>query len=350
MNPAGFGDTAEVTDRNDRPIRTRRWTDGKLVDEGFPLSAVSDHLADADALVWVDLWNPEHADLLELAEEWNLDPHAVEDSLAQGERTKATRYATHTFLTVYATHLSPDSEDEDQAHESRLHTTRISAFVLPRGVVTVRRGSPFDIDEVVRRWDENSDLLQYGPGALVHGLLDTVVDGQFETIQELDDAAEDLEDCLFEDQASTRYIQRRVYRLRKELVQLRRVVLPMREIINAVMRTRAENNRHPELDSSYNDLYDHVMRAAEWTESLREMVNTVFETNLSLQDARLNIVMKKLTGWAAIIAVPTAVTGWYGMNVPYPGFGEWWGMLTGVAIITVSAIALYVLFKKRDWL
>ncbi|QQM54153.1 magnesium transporter CorA family protein [Rhodococcus pyridinivorans] len=350
MKPADFGDTAEVTDRYDNSIRTRRWAHGKLVDEGFPLSAVSEHLADPEALVWVDLWNPDHTALLELAEEWNLDPHAVEDSLAHGERTKATRYATHTFLTVYATHLFPDSEDENQAHESRLRTTRISAFVLPRGVVTVRRGTPFDIDEAVRRWDENTDLLQYGPGALIHGLLDTVVDGQFETIQELDDAAEDLEDCLFEDGASTRQIQRRVYRLRKELVQLRRVVLPMREVVNAVLRTRAESNHHPELDSSYNDLYDHVMRAAEWTDSLREMVNTVFETNLSLQDARLNIVMKKLTGWAAIIAVPTAVTGWYGMNVPYPGVGEAWGLMSGVGIMVVSAIVLYVLFKRRDWL
>lgn len=350
MKPADFGNTAEVTDRYDNSIRTRRWTQGKLVDEGFPLSAVPEHLADPEALVWVDLWDPEHTALLELAEEWNLDPYAVEDSLAHGERTKATRYATHTFLTVYATHLFPDSEDEDQAHESRLRTTRISAFVLPRGIITVRRGTPFDIDEVVRRWDENADLLQYGPGALIHGLLDTVVDGQFETIQELDDAAEDLEDCLFEDGASTRQIQQRVYRLRKELVQLRRVVLPMREVVNAVLRTRAESHRHPELDSSYNDLYDHVMRAAEWTDSLREMVNTVFETNLSLQDARLNIVMKKLTGWAAIIAVPTAVTGWYGMNVPYPGVGEWWGLMSGVGIMVVSAIVLYVLFKRRDWL
>ncbi len=351
MKNSDFGDTRGVTDLEEIPIRTRRWTDGKLVDDGFPLSDVAGYLADEDSLVWVDLWNPEQAHLLELAGEWNLDPLAVEDSLAQGERTKATRYSTHTFLTVYATHLSWDGDDDiERGHESRLRTTRISAFVLPRGVVTVRRGTPHDIDEVVRRWDEHSDLLQYGPGALVHGLLDTVVDGQFETIQILDDAAEGVEDYLFDDQVSTRMIQRRVYRLRKELVQLRRVVLPMREIVNAVARTRAEQNRHPELDSWYNDLYDHVMRAAEWTDSLRDMVDSIFETNLSLQDSHLNIVMKKLTGWAAIIAVPTAITGWYGMNVPYPGFGQVWGMVTGAVIIAVSAIVLYVQFKRRDWL
>lgn len=330
-------------------IRTRRWTDGKLVDENFPLTEVSSHLGDESALVWVDLQNPDHDALLELAGELHLDPHAVEDAVARSERTKATRYTTHLFLTVYATRLR-SAADDDPAHESRLHTTRISAFILPRGIITVRRGSPFDMDEVVRRWDDNSDLLQYGVGALLHGLLDVVVDGQFDTIREVDDAAEDLEDCLFADDVPTRTIQRRVFRLRKEIVQLRRVVLPMREIVNAVVRYRAEHERVPELDSWFTDLYDHVIRATEWTESLRDMVNTVFETNLSLQDAHLNVVMKKLTGWAAIIAVPTAVTGWYGMNVPYPGFDQEWGLLTGVAIIVLSAIVLYVLFKRRDWL
>ena len=94
----------------------------------------------------------------------------------------------------------------------------------------------------------------------------------------------------------------------------------MREVVNTVMRHRADSNGHTsDLDGWYTDLYDHVLRASEWTESLRDMITTVFETNIALQDARLNVVMKKLTGWAAIIAVPTAVTGWFGMNVAYPG-------------------------------
>ncbi|MEE2031896.1 magnesium transporter CorA family protein [Rhodococcus chondri] len=339
-----------VTFEDSSPVRTRLWRDGKLAEENYPLATVSDYLQEPDALVWVDFCDPTHTQLLALAEELEFDPHAVEDALAHGERTKATRYATHTFLTVYATHLHPEPEPGAEAHESRLHTTRISAFIVPRGMVTVRRGSPFDIDEVVRRWDENADLLKHGPGALVHGLLDTVVDGQFDTIQELDDTAETLEDDLFEDNVPTRLIQRRVYRLRKELVQLRRVVLPMREVVNTVLRHRAEHGNSVELDSWYTDLYDHVIRATEWSDSLRDMVTTVFETNLSLQDAHLNTIMKKLTSWAAIIAVPTAVTGWYGMNVPYPGFGQWWGVLTSAGVVFGAAAMLYVTFKRRDWL
>lgn len=329
-------------------VRTRLWRDGVLVADGFPLDDIAEHLADERALVWVDLHDPGHAQMSALAAELEFDPHAVEDAVARSERTKATRYPTHTFVTVYATHL--DRQPGPGTVESRLHTTRVSAFILPRGIVTVRRGGPFDIDEVTTRWDDHADLMQFGTGALLHGLLDVIVDGQFETIQALDDAIEDIEDGLFGDTPMTRETQHRIYRLRKELVQLRRVVLPMREVVTAVMRHRAETGNHAELDGWYTDLYDHVIRATEWTESLRDMVTTLFETNLSLQDARLNTVMKKLTGWAAIIAVPTAVTGWYGMNVPYPGFDQPWGVLVSACVIAGSAGLLYLLFKRRDWL
>ena len=91
----------------------------------------------------------------------------------------------------------------------------------------------------------------------------------------------------------------------------------MRELVNAVLRHRKDIGAPSELDAWYDDLYDHVLRAAEWTESLRDMISAIFETNLSVQDARLNTVMKKLTSWAAIIAVPTAVSGYFGQNVPY---------------------------------
>lgn len=313
---------------------------------------MSVHLGEDDGLVWVDLCNPDHDMLCRLADELGLDQHAVEDVVERSERTKATRYATHTFLTVYATALGPQLAND---LESRLLTARVSIFVLHGGIVTVRHeidpAQPvFDIDEAVRRWDDNADLLRLGSPALLHGLLDVIVDGQFETIQDLDDAIEALEDGLFDERAQTRKIQRDTYRLRKELVELRRIVLPMREVINTIMRRRAERGDTVELDSWYADLYDHVIRAAEWTESLRDMITTVFETNLSLQDARLNTIMKKLTGWAAIIAVPTAVTGWYGQNVPYPGFNNPAGVIASAAIILIASTLLYVAFKRRGWI
>lgn len=326
-------------------VRTRLWSDGALKAENFPLVDVAKHRGEQGALVWADLCNPEPAQLAELAAQLGLDDRAVKD--IDGQRTKATRYANHTFLTVYATGVAPIVPGDI---ESRLLIARISIFVLPNAVATVRHENNssqtvFDIDEVVRRWDDNSDLLGEGSPALLHELLDVVVEGHFDAIQQLDDAVESLEDGLFDDTGSNRTIQRNTYRLRKELVELRRIVLPMREVVNTIRRSDTV-----ERDGWYDDLYDNVIRAAEWTESLRDMITTVFETNLSLQDARLNIVVKKLTGWAAIIAVPTLVTGWYGQNIPYPGFSQVSGVVTSALLSVIASVVLYVMFRRRGWI
>ncbi|MFC9554676.1 magnesium transporter CorA family protein [Rhodococcus sp. NPDC056960] len=335
-------------------VRTRVWRDGQCVGKDFPLADVSERLQDEGALVWVDLCDPDHECLTELAAELSLDPNAIEDAVARGERPKATRYAGHAFVTAYATWFDAEDAVTLGVLDSRLRLSRVSAFVLSNGIVTVRRDDRFDMSEVVKRWEDDPALLTRGSGALalLHGLLDVIVDGQFETIETIDDAIEALEEGLFDESARTREVQRSTYRLRKELVQLRRVVLPMREVVGAIMRGRAESEHEqsPILDGLYTDLYDHVTRAAEWTDSLRDMVVTVFETNLSLQDARLNTVMKKLTGWAAIIAVPTAVTGWFGQNVLFPGVGQVSGTIVSTVVIVTSASLLYILFRRRDWI
>jgi magnesium transporter len=332
-------------------VHSRLWRDGALVEEDFAFELISDYLEEDGALVWVDICDPDPGRLNSLAEELTLDPHAVEDALQRKERAKATRYPTHTFITTYATRLRPPPDPNvDPEAQQGFAVSRISAFVLRRGIVTVRQGPGFDMSEVVRRWDENADLLKYGVGTLLHGFLDVIIDGHFEAVQTLDDRIEALEDQLFQETGLDRTVQRHTYQVRKDLVALRRVVLPMREVINSVLRNRQDLNAPRELDPYYDDLYDHVLRASEWTESLRDMISTIFETNLSLQDARLNTVMKKLTSWAAIIAVPTAVTGYFGQNVPFPGFARDWGyVLSCVMIVTVAGL-LYFGFKRRGWL
>lgn len=323
------------------------WRAGEPESEDFPFEKISDYLEEDGCLVWVDICDPDSHVLTELAQELSLEPLAVEDAVSQGERPKATRYSTHTFLTAYATEISTDDTAD---HRAQLSASRVSAFILKRGIVTVRDGTGFDMQAVLTRWEENADLLKYGVGALVHGLLDVIVDGHFAAAQVLDDKMEDLEDGLFDERAATQEVQRRTYRIRKDLVALRRVVLPMREVVNAVLRHRKDINAPTELDAWYDDLYDHVLRATEWTESLRDMVTTIFETNLSLQDARLNTVMKKLTGWAAIIAIPTAVTGYFGQNLPYPGFQQHWGYALSSGLIIGIAGLLYYTFKHKNWL
>ena len=327
-------------------VQGRLWRSGKLQDD-FEFDRISDYLTEEDALVWVDLYDPDHAALAELSQELSLNNWAVEDAVAPAERVKATVYATHTFFTVYAVDMAAPDPDAEPA--SMLTKHRISAFVLTNALITVRLAPSWDIAPVLERWDDLGGQ-QYGVGALVHGLLDVVVDGHFDAVQMLDDCIEDIEDELFDPPSRTNNVQRRSFAVRKDLVSLRRVVLPMREVISAIQHHRNAATGAPELDPLYTDLYDHVLRASEWTESLRDMVTTVFETNLSLQDARLNMVMKKLTSWAAIIAVPTAVTGFYGQNVPYPGFDTVGGFVASSALIVVLVIVLYMMFRRRDWL
>jgi magnesium transporter len=154
---------------------------------------------------------------------------------------------------------------------------------------------------------------------------------------------------LFSPIPMDREVQRRSFELRKSLVLLRRVVLPMREVVNALMR-RDLHVVGDQLQPYYQDVYDHVLRATEWTESLRDLVTTILETNLTIQGNRMNIITKKVTSWAAIIAVPTFITGFYGMNVPYPGFSKQVGFDASVGVMLIAGIVLYVVFKRKDWL
>ena len=331
------------------PVQARVWRDGRVIATEVAGADISDHIGDPTTLVWVDLERPTLDDLAALADELGLAATAVEDALAPYERPKVTRHADHLFFTTYATtYASPTTTGLAADPAGRLVLARVSGFVLPTALVTIRTDDHFDVTAVLRRWEDNADLLRSGPGALLHGLLDIVVDQQFETIQSLDDATEELEDRLFGEGGGDREFLRAVYGVRKDLVRLRRVVLPMREVVNSLLRHRPESDE--ELARWYDDLYDHVLRAAEWTESLRDMVTTIVETNLSQQDTRLNVVMKQLAAWAAIIAVPTAVTGWFGQNVPYPGFGQPSGVWVSVGLIIALSGSLYAAFRRRDWL
>ncbi|MFD4194057.1 magnesium/cobalt transporter CorA [Amycolatopsis thermoflava] len=321
--------------------RTRVYRHGVLEAENFPAAELSDHLQDPAAVVWLDFVKPTEADLATISEELGLHRLAVEDAVHEHQRPKLDRYESHAFLTAYAVRLDTAT--------GVLSDSELAAFLTDRALVTVRKDEHFDIEAVVRRWDASADLAKGGTGYLVHGLLDYIVDTHFDAVQAMDDQIESLEDGVFADHVDHTAMQRRSLRLRKSLVALRRVVLPMREVVNSLMR-RDHHLVDETLMPYFQDVYDHVLRASEWTESLRDLVTTIRETQLSLQGNRLNLIMKKVTGWAAIIAVPTAITGFYGQNVPYPGFERPWGFWLSTAVIVALSGALHAMFKRRDWL
>jgi magnesium transporter len=321
--------------------RNRVYRDGVLEAEGFPVDDISEYLKDPTAVVWLDLRDPDREDLAVLATEFGLHPLAIEDAVHEHERPKLDRYQSHLFLAAYGVQLSIETGE--------LQTSELAAFITPRALITVRKDDGLDISSVVDYWDASSDLAKAGVGYLLWGLIDNLVDGHFACVQTLDDTIEGLEDQLFDDSVKGNDVQRRSFELRKSLVLLRRVVLPMREVVNALMR-RDLHVIDEMMQPYYQDVYDHVLRATEWTESLRDLVTTILETNITIQGNRMNVITKKVTSWAAIIAVPTFVTGFYGMNVDYPGFGSHWGVLASIVIMIVAAAGRYVVFRRRDWL
>ena len=321
--------------------RTRLYVDGRLELEDFPVADVSEHIKQPGDVVWLDYCEPTQADLATIAEELSLHPLAVEDAVNEHQRPKLDRYDTHLFLNAYTVSLDTASGE--------LRASEIGVFITPRALVTVRKDHGVDIDVVLVRWDESSDLAKNGVAFLLWGLLDYIVDTHFEAVQSLDSEIEALEDMLFEDASREVEVQRRSFELRKSLVLLRRVVVPMREVVNTAMR-RDLHAIGDAMTPYYQDVYDHVLRATDWTESLRDLVTTILETNLAIQGNRMNLVMKKVTSWAAIIAVPTAITGFYGQNVPYPGFAAHWGFWFSSALIVGMSLTLYWAFRRQDWL
>ncbi|GGU70889.1 magnesium transporter CorA [Lentzea flava] len=312
------------------------YRNGELVDRDFPVSDVARHLQDPSAVVWFDLCAPSQDEIGLLRDELGLHELAIEDAFAGRQRPKVDRYPTHLFLSVHAVRYA----------EHEISTCEVDVFVTRNALVTVRENESYDIAGVRRRWDSAPALATSGVGFLLHGLLDDVVDGHYAAAEALDDDIEALEDRIYEEKP---HVGRKALQLRRALVQLRRVALPMREVLGSLV-----HREHDLVDDVmmpyYLDVSDHALFTAELTESMRELVTNLREAEVAVQGNRLNSIMKKVTSWAAIIAVPTAISGYYGMNVPYPGFEQPWGFWASTLGIFLLSYVLYAMFKRRDWL
>ena len=299
-------------------------------------AAIEAALKASSGLAWVDVLDPTAEEFEPMAAALGLDSLAVEDTLTVHERPKSVHYGDMLFVTAYTLTEAGD-------------TSRISLFLFECALLTVRLGNGLDLDALAHTATENESLLKFGPPALELILLDGVVDGYTARVTSIDERVDDLESILFDNRGDDQVAQE-TFALHKEVGQLRRIVMPMRDVAGSLLRRVSANPDQREMLPYAEDVYDHTMRAADWTDGLRDSVESVRSTNLALVDNQLNTVMKKLTGWAAIIAVPTAITGYFGQNVPYPGFGKEWGFWLSLLIMISLATGLYTAFKHRNWL
>ena len=322
-------------------VTTRAYRSGVLEAEAYPVARVSDYLEEPDTVVWVDLCKPSKERLHDLVRELQLHELAVEDVLGRRQRPKLDHYDNHLFMSCSA--VSVDTMD------GKLNEVEVDAFMNKRWLVTVRKSDSFLLQPVLQRWDSSPELAVYGVSFLLYGLLDVVVDGYFAAVAAFEEYYENLSDRIFSEHPLDPSKQRNWFEMRRATVAFHRLVIPMREVISGLMRR--EHDLVPEkLYPYYQDVYDHMLRVSESSDSLRDLVGTIVETNLSLRDYRQNLVVKKVSSWAAIIAVPALITGYYGMNVPYPGSEAIAGVIWSTALIIVMTIGLYLLFRRNDWL
>lgn len=320
-------------------ILTRTYRHGTLAHEGSTLGDVAEQLATPDTIAWIDLCGPSREQLHDLAVEFGLHELAVEGALGQ-RRAKLDRYGTHPFLSCHAVGVDVEA--------ATLTETQVVALVGERWLITVRDNSGFGIQPVFERWDRSPGLAAQGVSFLLYALLDAVVDGYFDVIEAFDDYYNVVSERIFAGEPD-RLADRQWFDMRRALFRFHRLAVPMREVCGGLVR-REHTSVAEEVYPYFLDVYDHVLGVVEDLDSLREVASTILDADLSLRDQRQNLIVKQVTSWAAIIAVPTLVTGYYGMNVPYPGEGQLSGVVTSTGAMIVACIVLYHLFRRHGWL
>jgi len=332
------------------PRRSRVWRGGAVVAADVTVAEITEQLEGDEATrAW--WWVPRTAEALRpTAELFALDGLAVDDVLSDREPPKLDTVGRTVLLIGALVSFDAGAEELRRDRVAVLATDRMLAVVADESAGAA----------LTRRLAENTTVLSAdGVAAGLHLLLDTMVHSETKTLLAMEDAADELTTSLFDDKPMNRADQLRAFRLRQSIAALRRVSAPMAEILldlsGAAARAAADDDPladllHGGVIRRMQDVCDHAQHAAAETNTLRELLSSAYETNLALSDVHLNVIMKKLSAWAAIIAVPTLITGFLGMNVPYPGFGDGQGFLAGLTVMVLAVLTLFVLFKRRGWL
>jgi magnesium transporter len=299
---------------------------------------ISEILKFPGQFIWIGLYEPDEELLHEVQQEFNLHDLAIEDAHAAHQRPKLEEYGDSLFVVLRTA----------QRVESEIRFGETHIFVGPRYIVSVRHGASLTYKDVRRRCESSPHMLKHGPGFVLYAIMDFVVDNYFPLVKDLEEEMETLEEALFAAD-SRKDVTRRIYELKSQLLQLKRAISPLTDVCNRLVRFDLTLIQ-PEARLYFRDVYDHVIRINETVDTARELLIGALETNLALASVRQNEVMKKLAGWAAILAVPTMVAGIYGMNFEFmPELHSHWGYPATLAGMFTTCGVLYWNFKRLGW-
>ena len=322
-------------------ITATLYRDGRKADEPVDLDRCARLAAEPDTFLWLDVAAPAEGELERLASQFGVHPLTVEDMVKGRQRTKIELFKDYAFIV-----LRPVSVNEDGG----ISDTEMHALAGEGYLVTLRFDPSFPYDDVVRRWERQPEL--QSSGFAVYVLIDEVVDGYLTAIERLEDLVDDAEDLVFgehDGEGEAPGTQERLFHLKRTVVRLRRFAMPLRQGIDLVQEQPSLAS--PVLAPYFRDVMDHSLRVLELADNIRDVLTSLLEVRVAQAANRLNEVMKKLTAWAGIILVPTLIAGVYGMNFQeMPELGWGLGYPFALALMVGSALALYLAFKRRDWL
>jgi magnesium transporter len=295
---------------------------------------------DAGDFVWVGLYKPSEGELNDVAKAFRLHPLAVEDALKAHQRPKLERYDDSLFLTL-KTLWYVDAQDA-------VETGEINLFAGHDFVITVRHGRGSELHSARSRLESETAILTHGAAAVIYAVCDSVVDGYGDVLDELQVDVDEIETSVFSPARTDD--SNRIYVLKREIAEVRRAVLPLREPMRKFSDGQI-HGVHAEAGPFFRDVLDHLNQAAEIVDALDSLLSTAFDAHLARITVQQNDDMRKISAGVALVAAPTLIAGVYGMNFEHMPELEWQlGYPLAVLLMVLISAGLWVLFKKSGWL
>jgi magnesium transporter len=316
------------------------YEDGRRRSGRMPVEEARRAAEGGEALVWIGLHQPSEAEFESIRREFALHELAVEDAIKAHQRPKLEVYG-HTLFVVLRTVRHLDEEDV-------LDFGEILLFMGPGFVISVRHGEAGALADVRKRLEARPEHLRHGEEAVLHAIVDHVVDGYEPVVEEMDAEVEEVEEEVFS--ASRTNPAERIYKLKRELIELHRALAPLVAPLDRLARTEFRWI-DDEMRSYFRDVHDHAIRSTERIDALRDLLTSVLDANLAQVSVRQNEDVRKISAWVAIIAVPTMIAGIYGMNFEHmPELGWRFGYPLALAVMVMLCTGLYRYFRRAGWL
>lgn len=312
---------------------------GEIID-GLPTADISEICKEKHFVAWVDVSDPNSQDFLDLAEEFNFHPLAIEDCSHSHQRPKVDEYPGYYLMVMYEAELAgPDDE---------LQLRELNIFLGSNYLVTVHSRPIRALETARRLWGGWTDRAEGGAGIVTYLLIDAIVDDYMTLLDLLSERIDNMEDSIFGEFKPAALEE--IFRVKKQLLNLRRSITPLRDVFNTLLR-REQPIFAREIHVYFQDVFDHIIRVADTIDTMRDMLSSAMDAYLSVAGTRMNVVMKRLTSISTILMSVTLVAGIYGMNFTIMPELAWrYGYVGALSSMVVIGFILYLYFKKINWL